>query len=85
MTVKSDYQLMLNYFRGMLKIMEEEWQANAKDIGLTLAEQHAIWIIDSRESISVTEIAKIGLWDRSTVMQILKRLEEKKYYLYNKE
>lgn len=77
MAVKSEYQLLLNYFRGMSKIMEEEWQANARDIGLTLAEQHAIWIIDSKGKASVTEIAKIGLWDRSTVMQILKRLEEK--------
>ncbi|MDQ0256215.1 MarR family protease production transcriptional regulator HPr [Evansella vedderi] len=77
MTVKSNYHLLINYIRGMSKVLEEEWQSNAKDIGLTLAEQHVMWIVNSKEKISVTDIAKIGLWDRSTVMQIIKRLQEK--------
>ena len=75
---RKEYHLLLNYIRGMGKVLEEEWQKNAKTLGLTLAEQHVMWIVCSKDPISITEIAKVGLWDRSTVMQVVKRLQGKK-------
>ncbi|WP_078597038.1 MarR family transcriptional regulator [Evansella clarkii] len=78
MSVNRNNHLLLNYIRGIGKVLEEEWQQNAKALGLTLAEQHIMWIVHSKEKISVSHIAKIGLWDRSTVMQVIKRLQEKK-------
>ncbi|MBU9714711.1 MarR family transcriptional regulator [Evansella tamaricis] len=77
MTVDDRTHLLLNYMRGLSKVLEEEWQNNAQTLGLTLAEQHVLWIVYSKGKISVTNVAKIGLWDRSTVMQIMKRLQDK--------
>ncbi|MFA9556014.1 MarR family winged helix-turn-helix transcriptional regulator [Evansella sp. AB-rgal1] len=68
---------LLNYIRGLGKVLEEDWQATAKELGLTLAELHVVWIVGTNNKLSITNIAKIGLWDRSTVMQIIKRLRAK--------
>ncbi|WP_096434746.1 MarR family transcriptional regulator [Alteribacter populi] len=72
-----NYHLLMNYIRGIAKILEEEWQASARDRGLTLAEQHVMWIVYLEERASISTIAKVGLWDRSTVMQVIKRLLNK--------
>ncbi|MBU9724079.1 MULTISPECIES: transcriptional regulator, SarA/Rot family [Bacillaceae] len=77
MAVDDQSVLLINYMRGLGKVLEDEWQSNAQNIGLTLAEQHVLWIVYTKEKVSVTDVAKIGLWDRSTVMQIMKRLQQK--------
>lgn len=77
MDEKMNPHLILNYFRGASKVMEEDWQSAAKSVGLTQAEQHTLWVIFFEGGASVSTIAKYGLWDRSTVMQVLKRLKEK--------
>lgn len=77
MNDKMNPHLILNYFRGVAKIVEEDWQRAAKSAGLTQAEQHTLWIIFFEGGASITKIAKYGLWDRSTVMQVVKRLKEK--------
>nr|WP_090886613.1 MarR family transcriptional regulator [Evansella caseinilytica] len=77
MPLNRNDHLLLNYIRGLNKILEEEWQTNARKLGLTLAELHVMWIVNSKNQLSVSDIAKIGLWDRSTVMQMIKRLQEK--------
>ncbi|MGY4690213.1 transcriptional regulator, SarA/Rot family [Salibacterium sp. K-3] len=73
-----NYHSYLNLFRGILKVMEEDWQKNANDLGITQAEQHILWIIYMEGRAAMSEVAAIGLWDLSTVMQIIKRLREKK-------
>ena len=67
----------MNYFRGVAKAVEEDWQKAAQSVGLTQAEQHTLWVIFFEERASISTIAKYGLWDRSTVMQVVKRLKEK--------
>ncbi|MDG5788654.1 MarR family transcriptional regulator [Evansella sp. AB-P1] len=85
MSYNGDMHLLVNYFRGLSKAMEDEWQKLAKGLGLTQAELHVMWIVNSKGKISVSKIAKIGLWDRSTVMQILKRLKEKNLITVTKD
>ncbi|MDQ0299551.1 MarR family protease production transcriptional regulator HPr [Salibacterium salarium] len=73
-----NYHSYLNLLRGILKVMEEDWQKSAQDLGITQAEQHILWILYMESQATMTKIADIGLWDLSTVMQIIKRLREKK-------
>ncbi|MBB5173025.1 MarR family winged helix-turn-helix transcriptional regulator [Texcoconibacillus texcoconensis] len=77
MTIDEKDHLLLNYIRGFSKYMEDEWQANARSLGLTLAEQHLLWIVHLKENPTISTIAVLGLWDRSTVMQVIKRLQRK--------
>ncbi|EIT87298.1 transcriptional regulator Hpr [Fictibacillus macauensis ZFHKF-1] len=69
--------MMMNYLRGVYKVLEDEWQKSAKAIGLTQAEQHILWIVSFEKEATITRIAQLGLWDVSTVMQVIKRLKEK--------
>ncbi|MFC0188350.1 MarR family transcriptional regulator [Fictibacillus aquaticus] len=73
----ANMHMMVNYMRGVYKVLEEDWQKSAKSIGLTQAEQHILWIVHFEQEATVTRIAQIGLWDVSTVMQVIKRLREK--------
>ncbi|MFB5661546.1 MarR family transcriptional regulator [Alteribacillus sp. HJP-4] len=72
-----NYHTLLNLFRGMHKVIEEDWQNSAKQLGITQAEQHILWIIHMEKKATMSRVAEIGLWDLSTVMQIVKRLKEK--------
>ncbi|UCZ54640.1 MarR family transcriptional regulator [Bacillus shivajii] len=85
LTENLNNHLLLNYIRGIGKVLEDEWQKNAQTLGLTLAEQHVMWIVHSESKVSISNIAKIGLWDRSTVMQIIKRLQAKKLIKMTKD
>jgi MarR family transcriptional regulator, protease production regulatory protein HPr len=77
MSQLSDTHMMINYMRGVYKVLEEDWQKSAKTIGLTQAEQHILWIVSLEEDITISKIAYYGLWDVSTVMQVIKRLKDK--------
>ncbi|MEB1806492.1 MAG: MarR family transcriptional regulator [Bacillaceae bacterium] len=68
---------MLNYFRATYKVVEEDWQKSAQEVGITQSEQHMLWIIYFGKKVSMSYIAKVGLWDLSTVMQVIKRLKAK--------
>ncbi|WP_349407698.1 MarR family transcriptional regulator [Pseudalkalibacillus sp. SCS-8] len=75
----SNLHIMMNYLRGTYKVLEEEWQKSARSIGLTQAEQHVLWIVQLEQEATITRIASIGLWDVSTVMQVITRLKQKGY------
>jgi MarR family transcriptional regulator, protease production regulatory protein HPr len=68
---------MLNHFRAASKVIDIDWQKAANLVGLTQAELHTLWIVYFDGRASITTIANHGLWDRSTVMQVVKRLKEK--------
>ncbi|WP_245893864.1 MarR family winged helix-turn-helix transcriptional regulator [Salsuginibacillus halophilus] len=72
-----EFHKYLNMFRGAYKVLEEDWQRSAREIGLTLAEQHTLWIIQIEGKATMSRVAEVGLWDLSTVMQMMKRLKEK--------
>lgn len=73
----ANMHMMMNYLRGVYKVLEDEWQKSAKSLGLTQAEQHILWIVSFEKEATISRIAQIGLWDVSTVMQVIKRLKEK--------
>ncbi|MFZ4452167.1 MarR family winged helix-turn-helix transcriptional regulator [Salibacterium aidingense] len=77
-SVQWNFHSYLNLFRGVLKVMEEDWQKAANELGVTQAEQHILWIIYIEGQATMSQVADLGLWDLSTVMQIMKRLREKK-------
>lgn len=68
---------MLNHFRGASKVIDIDWQKTAQSVGLTQAELHTLWMVYFDGRASITTIANHGLWDRSTVMQVVKRLKGK--------
>ncbi|UFT98484.1 MarR family transcriptional regulator [Radiobacillus kanasensis] len=67
----------LNLFRGAYKVIEHDWQTAAQEEGITIAEQHIIWILHLEKEISTTRIAELGLWKLTTVMQVIKRMQQK--------
>ncbi|WLD91953.1 MarR family transcriptional regulator [Alkalihalobacillus sp. AL-G] len=77
--IPGNLHIMMNYLRGTYKILEEEWQKAARSIGLTQAEQHVLWIVELEREATITRIANVGLWDVSTVMQVINRLKQKGY------
>lgn len=77
MKYMTNLHAMLNYFRGASKVIESDWQTVANSVGLTQAELHTLWMVYFEGRASITTIANHGLWDRSTVMQVVKRLKEK--------
>ncbi|RXI99551.1 MarR family transcriptional regulator [Anaerobacillus alkaliphilus] len=77
MKYMTNLHAMLNHFRGASKVIEADWQNVANSVGLTQAELHTLWMVYFEERASITTIANHGLWDRSTVMQVVKRLKEK--------
>ncbi len=77
MKYMTNLHAMLNHFRGASKVIEADWQSVANSVGLTQAELHTLWMVYFEGRASITTIAKNGLWDRSTVMQVVKRLKEK--------
>ncbi len=67
----------LNYMRAIGKIIDDDWQKGAQKIGITQSEQHILWILYFEKKAPMSRIAELGLWDLSTVMQIIKRLKAK--------
>ncbi|MBB6451944.1 MarR family protease production transcriptional regulator HPr [Salirhabdus euzebyi] len=68
---------LINYYRGMYKVLEQDWQKSAQDQGITSAEQHILWILHFEKEATMSRIAQLGLWEISTVMQVIKRLTKK--------
>lgn len=85
MSLKINQHMLLNYFRGAAKVVEDDWQKGAQSAGLTQAEQHTLWVVYFEGRASISTIAKYGLWDRSTVMQVVKRLKEKGFVHVEKD
>ncbi|MCF6137801.1 MarR family transcriptional regulator [Pseudalkalibacillus berkeleyi] len=81
----ANMHMMMNYLRGAYKVLEEEWQKSARSIGLTQAEQHVLWIVHLEKEATITKIASIGLWDVSTVMQVITRLKQKGFITLTKK
>ncbi len=75
--------VMLNHWRGMYKVLENDWQNVARETGVTPSELHVLSILSLEEKATMTKIAELGLWDLSTVAQIVTRLEKKE--LVNKK
>ncbi|WP_181832980.1 MarR family transcriptional regulator [Bacillus taeanensis] len=69
--------VIINLVRGLNKALEHDLENAAKHYGLTAAEHHILCIVFVEKEATMTQIAEKGLWDVSTVMQVIKRLKEK--------
>lgn len=69
---------LLNNFRAMYKVLENDWERSAQNMGITKAEQHLLWIVYSEKEVTVSRLSDLCLLKVSTVMQVLKRMEEKR-------
>ena len=67
---------LLNNFRAMYKVLENDWERSAQNMGITKAEQHLLWIVYLEEEITVSRLSDLCLLKVSTVMQVLKRMVE---------
>lgn len=79
------FHTLINHWRGMYKVLENDWQAAAKQIGVTSAELHVLWILSLEQQATMSKIAELGLWDLSTVAQMVKRLNKKGMIQTNKD
>ena len=62
----------------MYKILENDWERSAQSMGITKAEQHLLWIVYSENEVTISRLSDLCLLKVSTVMQVLKRMEEKR-------
>ncbi|WP_051556541.1 MarR family winged helix-turn-helix transcriptional regulator [Alkalihalobacterium bogoriense] len=74
---KSYLHVLVNNIRGLTKILENDLEKAAENIGLTASEHHILCIVFVEKEITMSEIAEVGLLDISTVMQVIKRLIKK--------
>jgi MarR family protease production transcriptional regulator HPr len=77
--------VMINHWRGMYKVLENDWQNAAKETGVTSAELHVLWILSLETCAPMSKIAELGLWDISTVAQMVNRLKKKELLLTKKD
>jgi MarR family protease production transcriptional regulator HPr len=76
---------MINHWRGMYKVLENDWQNAAKETGVTSADLHLLWILSLEQRAPMSKIAELGLWDISTVAQMVKRLVKKELLITMKD
>jgi|GEM_PF-1358257 len=76
---------LINLWRGFTKIMEEDWQQSSGKLGVTMSELHVLRIVYLEKEVPMSYIAKMGLWDLSTVMQLTKRLTKKELVITTKK
>lgn len=67
--------VMLNLIRGLYKAIDEDWRKAAAKSGLTVSQQHLLWIMNFKDGCTLSEISEYGLWHLSTVMDLVERME----------
>ncbi|WP_291637749.1 MarR family transcriptional regulator [Clostridium sp.] len=73
------FNIFLNLIRATYMNIEKDWESLAKESGLTHAQQHALWILNLDDSLTLDQIQHIGIWNKSTVSALISRLEKKGY------
>ncbi|WP_257348359.1 MarR family winged helix-turn-helix transcriptional regulator [Pseudalkalibacillus decolorationis] len=76
--------VLMNMWRGLYKVLEGDLKESAEKLGLTVAEQHLVWIIFHEKELTVTALSELSLLNISTVTQVLKRLQTKEMISLNK-
>ncbi|MBO8137339.1 MAG: winged helix DNA-binding protein [Desulfotomaculum sp.] len=66
---------MLNLIRGLYKAIDEDWRKCASKSGLTVSQQHMLYILFFENGSTLSEISKYGLWHLSTVVDLVERME----------
>ncbi|MCA0993464.1 MarR family winged helix-turn-helix transcriptional regulator [Pseudalkalibacillus hwajinpoensis] len=83
--MENQLHYIMNHMRAAFKVLDKEWQMAAKDLGITQAEQHILWIVYLEKSITLTKLAELSLLDISTVAQVLTRMTKKDLIIQTKK
>lgn len=70
---------LLNLLRFVYKSFEREWARQAHANGLTIPQQHILWLVYFDEGCSISDLSKRGLWHMSTLTDLLNRMEKEGY------
>lgn len=78
---KDDYyfNMLLNLMRTTYMNLEKQWQINAMEVGLSYAQQHALWILHIQDGLTLEELGNIAMWNKSTTSALITKLEHKDY------
>ncbi|WP_226658890.1 MarR family winged helix-turn-helix transcriptional regulator [Pseudalkalibacillus hwajinpoensis] len=82
--MENQLHYIMNHMRAAFKVLDKEWQLAAKDLGITQAEQHILWIVYLEKSITLTKLAEFSLLDISTVAQVIARMTKKDLIIQSK-
>lgn len=69
--------MLLNLVRGLYKAIDDDWRKSAAQNGLTVSQQHLLWILHFENGSTLSEISAYGLWHLSTVMDLVDRMESR--------
>lgn len=67
--------MLLNLVRGFYKAMDEDWRKSAAQNGITVSQQHLLWILHFENGSTLSEVSAYGLWHLSTVIDLVDRME----------
>jgi len=70
---------LLNLLRFVYKAFEKEWAEEAKACGLTIPQQHILWLVYFDEGCSISDLSYRGFWHMSTLTDLLNRMEKEGY------
>lgn len=73
------FNIFLNLIRTTYMNLEKNWENVAKESGLTHAQQHALWILNFLDGLTLDELGNTALWNKSTTSALISRLEKKGY------
>ncbi|MBM7855413.1 DNA-binding MarR family transcriptional regulator [Desulfohalotomaculum tongense] len=66
---------ILNLTRGLYKAIDEDWRKCAAKSGLTVSQQHLLWILYFENGSTLSQISEYGIWHLSTVIDLVERME----------
>ncbi|MGM9947133.1 MarR family winged helix-turn-helix transcriptional regulator [Floccifex sp.] len=71
------FNTFLNLSRAIYMSLEKNWDKVAQVCGLSSAQQHCLWIVFLKDEISLSKLAQITLWNKSTTSALVTRLEKR--------
>ena len=71
------FNTFLNLSRAIYMNLEKNWDKVAQVCDLSSAQQHCLWIVFLKDEISLSKLAQIALWNKSTTSALVTRLEKR--------
>ncbi len=73
------FNRFLNLIRATYMNLAKDWEDVASEVGLTHAQQHALWILHIEDGLTLDELGHVAMWNKSTTCALIGRLEKKGY------
>lgn len=71
------FNIFLNLIRATYMRLERGWQEEASVVGISYAQQHALWLLHVHDGLTLDELGNIAVWNKSTTSAMVSRLEKK--------